>query len=1461
MELNDKTDKKGRRFGPLSLIWEGQHVRKRKQTQRTTRLLNGQGSKLFLSLGALALLTIIGGAVLPAQKVTISYAEPTPVPVPAEGNGDEAGAAGPDQAAGDQPPAQGPTEEPAPTDEAAGEPTEEPTEGATEPAGEPTEEPTEELTEEPASTEEVTEEPTLTDEPALEETIEPTAEPSIEPTETPPPPSVEPEEAPALVAPRIDVDEAYTRYVNVGRCDGVQWNGANWEADQAYEPGGWGYVGPDYNGRSPDFSMIFNRTGEPESDNAQYLHRCRAFGEQFGYRFDVPNGSYLVRLRFVEPLREPGKRQFDVSVEGQQVLDNFDIAAEAGGVGIAIERAYEVEVSDNQLAIDFFGISSMPDPRAIVQAIAVLDSDVAPPPPIPAEPPTTDNPTEEPTEEPTGEPANGLMFEAESGDIQSPFEVAGGYIIQRVDVSGGEDIARSGRATYIFNVDTTGSYVVKALVNARDDSQNSVYVAIDAQPTAPLNIWDVDVTKGFEERTVSWRGSGTYDDSEFDPVIFSLTAGEHTLVLAGREANTRIDRIWLEQVDAGSQGDETPTPEPTEEPTVEPGSYAQNVNAGQCGAVSWAGIDWSADQPYTAGGWGHVGADYNPVDASIVDPVRAITGAHYGDAGQELHRCQVYGENFGYHFDVPSGDYAIHLRFADPVHEAGQRMFDVIVEDSLLLNDFDVAAEAGGPSIAIERSFTVTVTDGQLNIDFVGAQPGSTDPNALVQAIRVATLDVDSGSIAPPEAEPTEEPTAEPTTPVPTAEPTDEPDTPASGLTFEAESGDVRSPFQVASGYVFQEIDTTGRRGVSRGGRATYTFNVDTAGSYVIGALVNAPNGGQNSFYVAIDSLPANPANIWDIDPTDGFEQRTVSWRGSGSASNDEFDPVVFSLTAGPHTLVVVGREDNTRIDRIWLEPVDSDSPGDETSTPEPTEEPTTPAPTDEPTEEPTTPAPTEEPTIEPTTPVPTAEPTEEPTDEPDDPAPGYATYVNVGRCSEIAWGGVVWAADQPYNGNSWGYVGPDYNPRLPGYDLIVDDSGQPMSENAQYLHRCRAFGQSFGYRFDVTEADYIVRLRFVEPLRQPGQRLFDVNIEGYTALDDFDIAAEAGGTARIVERAFLVAVTDGQLNIQFEGVRGSFDENAVVQAIAVTSADGSAPPSSDQPGTEPTAEPTTPAPTEEPTIEPTTPAPTEEPTLEPTTPVPTEEPTLEPTTPVPTEEPVGGGDTVFATGFENASMLNTHHMDIDLDNWFEYGGDGGAEVWMDSSRTHNGGRSVGMKLYDIRQSRRVEFDIYPQAMVGDDYTVSAWYYLPADWSLNVPGIDWNWYALIALYSEYQDNYDNYVELHIGQPDISRDQFNLSLFQRRSGNGTQNIATVRNFPLPRGRWFHVQYYVKRHPTNGVIKVWIDGQLIFDESGLTTKAQNDYYVTLAKIYHDPRDEVTHQVWVDDMAIYDGLVAPR
>ena len=137
---------------------------------------------------------------------------------------------------------------------------------------------------------------------------------------------------------------------------------------------------------------------------------------------------------------------------------------------------------------------------------------------------------------------------------------------------------------------------------------------------------------------------------------------------------------------------------------------------------------------------------------------------------------------------------------------------------------------------------------------------------------------------------------------------------PPGTITLPAPSGVITGPFVVNNGAISQPSETT----VTAGGRAAYTFIITNAGSYVIQALVEASGTGDNSFFVNIDAEPQDPSMIWDVLPfTTGFEQRFVSWRGSGTTDANEFVPKVFQLGVGTHTLIVRGREANAQLQNL----------------------------------------------------------------------------------------------------------------------------------------------------------------------------------------------------------------------------------------------------------------------------------------------------------------------------------------------------------------------------------------------------------------------------------------------------------------------------------------------------------------------------------------------------------------
>lgn len=85
----------------------------------------------------------------------------------------------------------------------------------------------------------------------------------------------------------------------------------------------------------------------------QSLYQTCRFGA-FSYRLNVPSGMRKVKLRFAETYyATPGRRIFDVRINGVIVLSRFDIAKEAGGGFRAVDYEFDVPVNNGQLVIDF----------------------------------------------------------------------------------------------------------------------------------------------------------------------------------------------------------------------------------------------------------------------------------------------------------------------------------------------------------------------------------------------------------------------------------------------------------------------------------------------------------------------------------------------------------------------------------------------------------------------------------------------------------------------------------------------------------------------------------------------------------------------------------------------------------------------------------------------------------------------------------------------------------------------------------------------------------------------------------------------------------------------------------------------------------------------------------------------------------------------------------------------------
>jgi hypothetical protein len=130
----------------------------------------------------------------------------------------------------------------------------------------------------------------------------------------------------------------------------------------------------------------------------------------------------------------------------------------------------------------------------------------------------------------------GIELPASSGIVSDPFVLTNSYLVQAVTTGA----TNGGRAAFPFTIDSPGEFVIAAVVDAPAEDANSFYVNVDGEPQEPGMVWDTPVTKGFATNRVSTVESGGSQNR-----IFHLAAGQHQLIIRGREANTKLVHISI----------------------------------------------------------------------------------------------------------------------------------------------------------------------------------------------------------------------------------------------------------------------------------------------------------------------------------------------------------------------------------------------------------------------------------------------------------------------------------------------------------------------------------------------------------------------------------------------------------------------------------------------------------------------------------------------------------------------------------------------------------------------------------------------------------------------------------------------------------------------------------------------------------------------------------------------------
>jgi hypothetical protein len=133
---------------------------------------------------------------------------------------------------------------------------------------------------------------------------------------------------------------------------------------------------------------------------------------------------------------------------------------------------------------------------------------------------------------------------------------------------------------------------------------------------------------------------------------------------------------------------------------------AVRVHSGGGAYADSLGQNWGADASFTGG---KTASTSNSIK-DTPDPA--------------LYQTERYG-NFSYQFAVPNGTHNVVLKFAEIYWTTtGQRIFNVSINGTQVLTNFDIVAAAGARLTAIDKTFPVTVSNGTVTIQFI---PGSVD--------------------------------------------------------------------------------------------------------------------------------------------------------------------------------------------------------------------------------------------------------------------------------------------------------------------------------------------------------------------------------------------------------------------------------------------------------------------------------------------------------------------------------------------------------------------------------------------------------------------------------------------------------------------------------------------------------------------------------------------------------------
>jgi Malectin domain/Fibronectin type III domain len=455
-------------------------------------------------------------------------------------------------------------------------------------------------------------------------------------------------------------------------------------------------------------------------------------GTTFSYTVGgfTPGTNYLVRLHFCETYwTAAGKRTFNVSINGTQVLTNFDIFATAGGENIAnIQQFTEPANSNGQFVILFTSEVN----NALVSGIEIdsITSCSAPTAPSGL------------TATATSSSQISLSWTASSSSCSVTYNVfrsttsgftpsSSNQIASGVTPTTYSDTGLAASTSYYYLVEETNSGGTSAASNQATATTTSC-----TAPTAPSGLGATATSSS--QINLSWTASSsscgvTYNvfgstTSGFTPSTSNqITSG----VTATTYSNTGLtaSTTYYYVVEATNSGG-------TSAASNQASATTSSAPSGPCTSIC-INSGGPAVSPFVADVDFSGGTTLNHANTINTSKVTSpAPAAVYQTARGAVTNTGAPGTTFSYTIGgfTAGASHTVRLHFCETYFTtAGSRVFNVSINGTQVLTNFDIEKTAGGENIANIQQFTEAAnSSGQYVITFV-----SVTNNALISAIEI----------------------------------------------------------------------------------------------------------------------------------------------------------------------------------------------------------------------------------------------------------------------------------------------------------------------------------------------------------------------------------------------------------------------------------------------------------------------------------------------------------------------------------------------------------------------------------------------------------------------------------------------------------------------------------------------------------------------------------------------------